>query len=79
MARGIQQRDIGFLPIILIKNHSGLLGKDGDPSLPLLNVGIEEAVLVINPAQLSDLAAEVQERFAKGGFSRVYMRNQTEA
>ena len=68
VARGVQQRHL----------HRGqgkdrLLGEDGDAPLPLQGVGIQEGVLMVHPAQLTQGAAEVEHPLRQGGLTRVHM------
>ena len=68
MTRGIQN-----LKLHIIYGQAGLLGKDGDPPLPLQAVGIQKGVPVIHPAQLAQLAAPVEHGLRQGGLTRVHM------
>ena len=74
VARGVQQ-----IHRALFQRHDGLFGKNGDPPLPLQQVGVQIAVPVIHPAQLFDLAREVQHGLRQSGLPRVHMGDQPQA
>ena len=58
---------------VAVVEHS-LLGKNGDAALALQRVGVQKGVLVVNAAELADVARAVHHGFAQGGFARVHMR-----
>ena len=74
VARGVQQ-----INPAVHQRHDGLFGEDGDPPLPLQPVGVQVAVPVVHPAQLFDLAREVQHGLGQGGLPRVHMGDQAQA
>ena len=68
MAGGVQQLD----PRVP-GGEGGLLRIDGDAPLPLLDVGIQEGVPVVHPAQLADGAALVEQGLGEGGLASVHV------
>ena len=50
-----------------------LLGKDRDAALPLLRIGVEKGVGVINSAEPPQLAGGIEHRFGERRFSRVHV------
>ena len=56
-----------------VRAQHRLLGKNGDPPLPLEIVRIEERVSVIHTSQLADLPCTIQERLREGGLSGVHV------
>ena len=52
MPRSIQKRNLTVLPL-----HLCLLGKDGDPTLLFQLVGVQERILAVHPAGLTNGSA----------------------
>ena len=71
MSRRIQKRDIHLLP-----GQTGLLGKNGDPPLPLQGKIVQTGVPVIHPSQSLDLPAGKQKPLCQSGLSRIHMGKQ---
>ena len=72
MAGGVQQLDLR-----VSGGEGGFLCVDGDAPLPLLDVGIQEGVPVVHPAQFPDGAALVEQGLGEGGLARVHVCKHT--
>ena len=68
MPRSVQQLD-RRLP----GGKGSLLGVDRDAPLPFLDVGIQERVPMVHPAQSADGSALVEQGLGKGGLACVHV------